>query len=71
MGSEIVQTAIVGLVVLAAAAMIVRRVLGFVARDPQPKCANCVPGEASATPSRPPAADAPARPLTFVRSPRR
>lgn len=71
MGAEIVQTAIVGVVVLAAAAVIVRRVLGFARRDAQPTCANCVTGEASAAASRPAAAAAPARPLVFVRPPRR
>lgn len=71
MDAEVVQTAIVGVVVLAAAAVIVRRVLGFARHDPQPKCANCVTGDATDTVARPAAADAPARPLVFVRPPRR
>lgn len=71
MGTEVVQTAIVGLVVLAAAAVIVRRLLGFAGRNPQPKCSNCVVGETATATSRPAAADAPARPLVFVRTPRR
>lgn len=70
MGADFVQTAIVGLVVLAAAAVVVRRVFGFGRRDSQPTCTNCASGEAPAATARP-AADAPARPMVFVRSPRR
>lgn len=70
MSGELVQTAVVGVVVLVAAAVIVRRVFGFARRHPQPTCASCVSGDAAAATARP-ATDAPARPLVFVRAPRR
>lgn len=71
------QDVIVGLIAAGAAAVVVRRVLGFAATDTAPTCASCDTGGctpaassgssgASATPI---AAPGPvARPLVFIRS---
>lgn len=68
------QDVIVGLIAAGAAALVVRRVVGFAATDATPKCASCESGAcapaAASAPAGPqsPAPGSTSRPLVFVRS---
>lgn len=67
------QDLIAGVVVLAAAAVVVRHLLGVTVRRKQPACAKCASGDACAPAASVPAAandGADVRPLVFVRPPR-
>jgi hypothetical protein len=72
MSPVLIQDVIVALTALAAAWVVVRRVIGFAAAERTPKCASCESGGcAPASPSAGSVGRPAEHPLTFVRSSQR